>query len=253
MLPEPIAVKHGITLYRVQYRTTNYDGAQVVASGLVALPGASRLHSVVAYHHGTNAERRTAPSQSGVGEGLLIAAAAAGTGHVLVAPDYIGLGESREIHPYMCSKVTATTSIDLMRAARKLVEYLHGSWPNSLFLLGFSQGGHATLAVHRELEILHEPQFTVTASAPVAGPFYLRDVSFPQALNRYQPVPSILSRVPREFVRPCLRQDVGFHTGSALRGPGANNVRWRPSDRGDHDGPAKESQGTVQSRTPRSL
>ncbi len=103
-LPEPIDVTYGITLYRVQYRTTNYDGSVVVASGLVALPNRSVLNSVVSYHHGTNAQRHAAPSQPGLGEGMIMAAATAGTGHILVAPDYIGLGESRAMHPYMHTK-----------------------------------------------------------------------------------------------------------------------------------------------------
>jgi dienelactone hydrolase len=182
-LPDPIAVTDGIALYRVQYRTTDYDGSVIVASGLVALPRRSALNSVVVYHHGTNVERRTAPSQSGFGEGLLIAAATAGSGHVFVAPDYIGLGESRTTHPYMHTKTTTTTSIDLLQAARTLVEHLRGKCPTSLYLMGFSQGGHATFAVERELEKLHEPQFEVKASAPIAGPFHLREVSFPQALT----------------------------------------------------------------------
>jgi pimeloyl-ACP methyl ester carboxylesterase len=182
-LPDPIAVTDGVTLYRVQYRTTDYDGSVVIASGLVALPSRSILNSVVVYHHGTNVERRTAPSQPGLGEGLLVAAATAGTGHVLVAPDYLGLGESRTAHPYMHTKTTTTTSIDLLYAARALVEHLRGECPTSLYLMGFSQGGHATFAVERELEKLRDPRFEVKASAPIAGPFHLREVSFPQALT----------------------------------------------------------------------
>jgi pimeloyl-ACP methyl ester carboxylesterase len=182
-LPDPIDVTHGITLYRVQYRTTNYDGSVVVASGLVALPNGNTLKSVVVYHHGTNAERRTAPSQSGLGEGVLIAAATAGTGNVLVAPDYIGLGESHAIHPYMYTRTTVSTSVDFLHAARGLVEHLRGEWPASLYLMGFSQGGHATFAVQRELEKLRDPRFEVKASAPIAGPFQVREISFPQALT----------------------------------------------------------------------
>ena len=181
-LPEPIEVTQGITLYRLRYHTTR-KGCVDVASGLVALPHGSKLKSVVVYHHGTNAERRTAPSQPGLGEGLLIAAATAGTGNVLVAPDYLGLGESHVVHPYLCTKPTVTSSVDLLRAARSFVEHLRGDWPTSLFLMGFSQGGHATLAVQRELESLHDPSFQVTASAPIAGPFHLREVSFPNALT----------------------------------------------------------------------
>jgi pimeloyl-ACP methyl ester carboxylesterase len=176
-------VTYGITLYRVKYRTMNHDGFVVVASGLVALPNRNDLNSVVVYHHGTNAERRTAPSQPGLGEGVLVAAATAGTGNVLVAPDYIGLGESRELHPYMYTKTTSSTSVDFLRAARALVEHLRARWPASLYLIGFSQGGHATFAVQRDLEKLHDPQFEVKASAPIAGPFHVREVSFPQALT----------------------------------------------------------------------
>ena len=44
-LPDPIDVKYGMTLYRVQYRTQSYDGSMVVASGLAALPNGSDLNS----------------------------------------------------------------------------------------------------------------------------------------------------------------------------------------------------------------
>jgi len=182
-LPDAMVLQHGITLYRIQYRTTNYDGATVIASGLVALPDTSEVDDIVVYLHGTNAERHTAPSQSGLGEGLLIAAATAGSGHALVAPDYIGLGESRALHPYMHAQVTAGTVIDLLHATNKLVEHLRGNCPKKLFLMGFSQGGHATFAVQRELEQKNDPQLQVVASAPIAGPFQLRALSFPQALT----------------------------------------------------------------------
>ena len=182
-MPDPVDVKYGIALYRVHYRTTNYDGSVVVASGLVALPNGNDLNSVVVYHHGTNAQRNTAPSQPGLGEGMLIAAATAGAGHVLVAADYIGLGESHAVHPYMHAKTTSSTSIDLLRASQTLVKYLRGTWPRSLFLMGFSQGGHATFAVQRDLEKSADAPFRVTASAAIAGPFHVREVSFPQALT----------------------------------------------------------------------
>jgi len=181
-LPEPISVSHGITLYRVTYRTTNYDGSDVVASGLVALPNDARADRVVVYHHGTTVQRRTAPSESRFGEGTLVAAAVSGNGSILVAPDYIGLGESQALHPYMYARTTSSASIDFLRAARRLVEHLQGAWPDSLYLTGFSQGGQATFAVERDLEKLHDPRFQVKACAPIAGPFHLREISFPNAM-----------------------------------------------------------------------
>jgi len=135
------------------------------------------------YLHGTNAERVTAPSQPGLGEGMLIAAAVAGTGHILLAPDYIGLGESHAPHSYMHTRTTVSTSVDFLHATANLVEHLRGQWPTSVYLIGFSQGGHAALAVQRELEQRHDPRTEVEAAAAIAGPFHLRDLSFPQALT----------------------------------------------------------------------
>ena len=168
-------MSHGITLYRVTYRTTNFDGSGVVASGLVALPNDAPAERVVVYHHGTIVHRNTAPSSSRFGEGALVAAAVTGNGGILIAPDYIGLGESHALHPYMLPKSTSTASIDFLRAARTLVEHLRGEWPGSLCLMGFSQGGHATFVVERDLEKLHDSRFLVKASAPIAGPFRLRN------------------------------------------------------------------------------
>jgi pimeloyl-ACP methyl ester carboxylesterase len=39
------------------------------------------------------------------------------------------------------------------------------------------------LATERDLEKSHDTRFKVQASAPIAGPFHLREISFPQALS----------------------------------------------------------------------
>tara|TARA_R110002073_G_scaffold189196_2_gene348061 strand:- start:78 stop:965 length:888 start_codon:yes stop_codon:yes gene_type:complete len=135
------------------------------------------------YFHGTSAQRNSAPSSKGLGEGLLVSAAVNGMGSLLVAPDYIGLGQSYDFHPYLHTETVVSTSLDMLKASRKLVSIMGVEWPGALFLLGFSQGGHATFAVQRELESMTNPEFQVTASAPIAGAFQLRNISFPQALT----------------------------------------------------------------------
>jgi hypothetical protein len=44
------------------------------------------------------------------------------------------------------------------------------SWNDKLFLMGYSEGGFVTMATTRELQLNHAAEFTVTASAPMAGP-----------------------------------------------------------------------------------
>ncbi len=60
----------------------------------------------------------------------------------------------------------------MLIAATHAIKRLGHKWSNELFLTGYSQGGHATLALHKYLETDPElrRRFTVTASLPMAGP-----------------------------------------------------------------------------------
>ncbi|MBI2423124.1 MAG: hypothetical protein HYV27_09870 [Candidatus Hydrogenedentes bacterium] len=185
-LPDPIPVTSGAYLYRVEYWTPGIDGALTLASGLLAVPTANTFRGTVSYHHGTNSSRHDAPSAPSLGEGVLGAALLAGGGYVFLAPDYIGLGSSDAAHPYLHAGLTSSTVIDFMRAARSYVKHARGTWPARLYLTGFSQGGHATAVVQRDLEALADPEFHVAAAAPIAGAYDLADVSFPYALANRQ-------------------------------------------------------------------
>jgi Secretory lipase len=181
-LPEPVDIRYGIDLFRVQYWTTRFDNVPTIASGLVAVPRGLPLRGVVSYQHGTNPTRATTPSQPSLGEGVLGSAIFAGGGYLFLAADYIGLGTSTEVHPYMYSPSTVAAVVDLLKAARALTNRIHVQWSSQISLFGFSQGGHATAVVQRTLEELSDPAFRVIASAPVAGLYDLRRISIPNVL-----------------------------------------------------------------------
>ena len=183
--------QYGISMYRVRYWTTGADASLTVASGLVAFPRADRLRGVVSFQHGTASQRTSAPSTPDPSNGVLAAAAFAGRGFLLVAPDYVGLGESTEGHPYLHAESEADSVVDLLRAAREVVAGAGRVWPDVLFLVGFSQGGHATLAAQRSLEAAPIDGLTVTAAASIAGPFDLAAVSFPFALEGHSSASSL--------------------------------------------------------------
>jgi len=178
-----LPIEHGTRLYRVEYWTRGLTGEPVVASGLVALPRAPTLRGVVSWQHGTITQRSEVPSKPTRGEGVLAALAFAGHGYLLAAPDYLGLGASSGRHPYYDAEVTATSVVDLLRAAQRVARAEGFAWPEALFLTGFSQGGHATIAALRALEAADEPGLRVTAAAPIAGAFDLSGLSFPRALE----------------------------------------------------------------------
>ncbi len=111
------------------------------------------------------------------------------SGYVTVMPDYLGLGISEGLHPYVHAKSLAINVVDMIRAAQSLSEQEGVALNDQLFLMGYSEGGYATMAAHREIEQLHPDEFTVTASAPMAGPYNLSVVMVEQILEE-KPYPS---------------------------------------------------------------
>lgn len=173
----------GVSMYRVHYWTTAADASLTIASGLIAFPRTDRLRGVVSFQHGTASQRSLAPSTPDPNNGVLASAAFAGRGYLLVAPDYVGLGSSKQRHAYLHANSEADAVVDLLRAARSVVAATGMTWPDALLLTGFSQGGHATLAAQRLLEAAPLDGLTVRASAPIAGPFDLASIALPFALE----------------------------------------------------------------------
>lgn len=169
--------------------------------------------SAVLYTHGTVTARWNVPSR---GDDTL-ACLFAGHGYPLMAPDYLGLGDSLVHHPYL-------QTVPTVEAARALVDAVQARWrtllPGSgasggdprLFITGYSQGGHAALAVHRSLELQPLDSVTVLGSHPASGPYFLYPVTLLDALERPDPFASSLyfayilasySRfVPEVVIRP---------------------------------------------------
>lgn len=184
-LPARVTILHGIDLYRLRYWTTDYTGHFTIVSGLLAVPQDTAPRGIVSYQHGTETDRSTSPSSPSLEEGVLGAAIFAGGGYLFVAPDDSGLGTSHAIDPYLYVPSEVHVTLDLLTAVQTVIQHLGIAWSPRLFLTGFSAGGHATLAVQRALERMPEPAVHVVASAPVAGPYDLRQVSFPFALAGY--------------------------------------------------------------------
>ena len=71
------------------------------------------------------------------------------------------------------NETSATTVIDLLRAAKSYLDDEGILTDGSLYLTGYSQGGIVTMATHHEMERNYSTEFQVTASAPLAGAYDL--------------------------------------------------------------------------------
>jgi hypothetical protein len=174
----PITPQYNVLLYKVDYETVDPLGGRTVASGALALPqGTGKLLPMASYQHGTIAQTNDAPSAMDLGGEVSVGVALATTGYAAAVPDYLGLGDSPGFHPYHHARSEATACVDLLRAVKTFCSTNGFPLTNQLFIFGYSQGGHATLALLRELETYHTNEFTVSACAGMAGAYDLSGVT----------------------------------------------------------------------------
>ncbi|MCS7019056.1 MAG: alpha/beta fold hydrolase [Cytophagales bacterium] len=178
---------------RIVYRTKDPDGQEVRASGILIFPtNPNRPLALLSHQHGTITNDNQAPSNyTNQSEAWSIGTVLASAGYVVAAPDYLGYGVSRNIpHPYEHAKNTAQVCLDMLRAAKEYCRINRIQLNDKLFLTGYSQGGNATMALHKKIEEEASNEFRVTASAPGAGAYH--KTGFADFLvNTNQPQPSI--------------------------------------------------------------
>lgn len=171
-------LKHEVDVYRIIYRTPAAHGDSLTsASGLILLPVNDTCGApIMSYQHGTQLKKDEVFSNL-KGEWVLGVVAAA-TGYAACLPDYLGMGYSPVFHPYQHAKTEATATIDLIRVCKDLAPEKDVELNGQIFLMGYSQGGHATMAAHKMMQEEFPTEFTVTASAPLSGAYDMSGAQF---------------------------------------------------------------------------
>lgn len=172
----------GVDVHQLQYNTVDAAGQPTTASGAMMIPTGSDgacqgPRPIVVYAHGTQVEKAfnianiTAADSA---EGLLIAVVFASQGYIVVAPNYAGFDTSTlTYHPFLNADQQSKDTTDSLTAARSALPTSFApsvTDSGKLFITGYSQGGFVAMATHR---LLQASGTTVTASAPMSGPYAL--------------------------------------------------------------------------------
>jgi pimeloyl-ACP methyl ester carboxylesterase len=175
--PEVLQIKplivSDITVYKIVYKTS-VNNQEINASGLVCVPETPGDYPVLSFQNGTNTLFANAPSQNPTDRSYKMIELIASLGYIVVIPDYPGFGASASIpHPYLVKEPTVRSLVDNLYAVKELAaSELPGiNLINEYYLLGYSQGGWATLALHRALEADYSADFELIGSACGAGPY----------------------------------------------------------------------------------
>ncbi|HEY7271818.1 MAG TPA: lipase family protein [Actinoplanes sp.] len=132
------------TAERVQYVTTDVNGATISATGLVLTPRGYKAKKVVGWGHGTTGLADICAPSTNYDvfweEGQIAIAGLLDNGWTVAAPDYAGLGSAGP-HPYLIGASEGRALIDSVKAARNLDSKLSTEY----VVDGYSEGGQASL------------------------------------------------------------------------------------------------------------
>jgi acetyl esterase/lipase len=172
----------GVDFYHLEYNTVGGTGETTTASGALmvptgAAPNCSGPRPIVLYAHGTQTDKTANLADitnTNNTEGALIATVFAAQGYIVVAPNYAGYDTSSlPYHPFLNGDQQSKDMIDALTAARTALPHTSSSATTDngkLFVTGYSQGGYVAMATHKALQAAGD---TVTASAPMSGPYAL--------------------------------------------------------------------------------
>ena len=172
-----IVPRYSVSSYRLNYVTTDKNGAKVTASGLVSVPvkAAGARSPVLGYQHASTFRNNQAPSikVEAVEPPLVLAS----LGYIVVSPDYVGFGASYGVeHPYLTSSPSSRAVIDMLSAAQTWRRQAGVADNGQLFLAGYSEGGYATMAAHRAIHQQGgELKTQLQAAVPGAGPYDVQE------------------------------------------------------------------------------
>lgn len=167
-------VKNAVDVYDITYCTTYGDSSCVMASGLYFVPIEPKKPApLLIYNHGTTIRPQRKLGYNGEDQICLLFAT---DGYAVCEPDYVGLGFGERRHLYIHADSEANAGIDMMKAVVELDSILSVKRDSMIFISGYSQGGHAAMAVHRKLQEEYSDKYTVTASSPMSGPYDLDGV-----------------------------------------------------------------------------
>ena len=156
---------------------------------------------------------------------IIIGLVAASHGYVVVMSDYLGLGEGYGFHNYCHSDTESSAVINLIL---ETIEFISPqNFNGQLFLMGYSQGGHATMATVKEIESNYSNDLSITASAPMAGPYSMSEAQaimlntvypnpgyFPYVIFAYDNVYGNIYDEPSDVLKPGFSDLFPWYDGT---------------------------------------
>ncbi len=189
-----LPVNCGVDIYEVIYKAPWIDSTTWInCSGIVYVPKVEgKSVPTVMFGHGTEIRKGRNISDDDAQQGICLGFAT--DRYLALYPDYYGIGKGDGQHLYQHAWSEGMAFLYMLYAVEELKQQLNIQTNGQLFLTGYSQGGHASMAAHKFIEAAKDPRFVVTASSPMSGAY---DMTGEQSKYMFQ-------EYPRPFYLPYL-------------------------------------------------
>ncbi len=170
---------YNVHVYKVVYKTIFKD-SELNASGIICLPDTSGYFPLLSFQNGTNTLHSNAPSVNLMNTTFTALQSMSSLGYIILMADYLGFGESTQIlHPYFHRESNDAAVADLIHASEEFFihEKVKALDNGSLFLMGYSQGGWATLSALYALENDQLLTKDILAASCGAGAYDMTEVA----------------------------------------------------------------------------
>ena len=166
-------IQNSVKVYKVIYESLGADGKPTQLSGAIYVPQLDKNQSlpILKTSHYTITKREAVASVSpNVSPQSILGSM---QGYFSIYADGIGYGESKTQASYVNKQASAIAGVDLLRASKEFACENDIQLNEQIFTTGYSAGGYGTMAFHQVIDEEYSDEFTITANAPLAGPYAL--------------------------------------------------------------------------------
>ncbi len=203
--PSLLGIQYDFDVYRVIYYTEDiHPDSLTTASGLVVIPNnfpCSEL-GIFTFGHGLMIKDFEVPSNND-NIYAFISKGIAANGFIAAAPDYIHLGPfaSPGFQAFMNERTESAATIDLIRAIKTFAAAQEIQLSEQLFLSGYSQGGHSSMATAKAIQENYAGELSVTALSSGGGTYFLSGTAADSlaSLTRVTPEPHAFCLILRSY------------------------------------------------------
>lgn len=184
------------------YPSTDVDNNSVRVSGIICMNldfyNSTEKHAdyTILVNHGATTKWDDCPSRNGGKElcGYLSGLESSGENVIGIAPDYLGLGSSKnELQAFVFGDVNARASLDALIWGRKLLEAKGFTWEDKVANIGYSQGGQTAICVQKLVDTdSNYSNITISKTFAGDGVYNIRTMIEESLKNETPILPSVI-------------------------------------------------------------